>query len=92
MILKEMTMWAPNSIGRCKAGLAKALSTMRRALASSATVAIARMSAMARVGLAGVSRKNIFVFGVTARRHASMSVPSTIVLVMPKRGRSSSIT
>lgn len=41
------------------------------------------MSASSVSGFDGVSRKNIFVSGRTAARHASRSVGSTKVVVMP---------
>ena len=66
-------MSAPSSSGRWKSGVAKTLSTMSRALACCAISATAAMSISSSVGLDGLSRKNAFVFGRTAFRHASRS-------------------
>jgi len=45
--------------------------------------ATAAMSMTSRVGLVGVSKKNVLVFGRTASRHWSRSVPSTSVEATP---------
>ncbi len=44
------------------------------------------------VGLAGLSKKNTFVFGRIAASHAALSDASMVVPVIPKRGSRLSIS
>ena len=50
------------------------------------------MSITSSVGLVGLSRKNSFVFGLTAFSHSSGLVPSTRVVSIPYFGSKVSIT
>ena len=61
----------------------KQLSTASKAPAGFAIAASAGMSATSVSGFDGVSRKKSRVAGRTARRHASVSAPSTNVVSTP---------
>ncbi|MCY1170172.1 hypothetical protein D9M73_102330 [compost metagenome] len=79
---------APNSIGRCSAGVAKALSTTLVMPRARAMPQIALRSAMSIVGLAGVSKKNTLVLALAASSNACGSRASTTVVSMPNLGSS----
>ena len=61
-------MSAPKSIGRCTYGLANVLSTTTATPRSCATAHAAARSVSRSIGLVGVSRNSIFVFGRIAAR------------------------
>ncbi|MDT4780220.1 hypothetical protein FQZ97_124410 [compost metagenome] len=83
LVAECTTMSAPNFIGCCSAGEQKQLSTTSSAFALCAMSATAAMSATSVSGFEGVSRKNSFVFGRTAARHAFRSLGSTKVVSTP---------
>src|SRR3546814_9413168 len=84
----EATTSAPNSSGRWSAGVAKALSTTDTTLLARAIPHTASRSTTSIVGLAGVSKKNTLVLGLSASAKACGSRASTVVVSIPKRGRS----
>ena len=55
-------MSAPKSIGRCKTGVAKQLSTANKILASLQISPTISKSIISKAGLEGVSKYKIFVF------------------------------
>ena len=79
LVAEWITMSAPHSIGRHRYGVANVLSTISGSSCSCAIAATASMSSTLPAGLPIVSPKNAFVFGRTARRHASGSSGSTQV-------------
>src|SRR3546814_5373868 len=84
----EATTSAPNSSGRWSAGVAKALSTTDTTLLARAIPHTASRSTTSIVGLAGVSKKNTLVLGLSASAKACGSRASTVVVSIPKRGSS----
>ena len=86
-----MTMSAPISIGRCKIGVAKQLSTASHAPALCARSAKAWISHTSVKGLVGVSANKILVFGRIAAFQAAKSVCGTMVDSTPKRANSEPI-
>ena len=82
-----MTRSAPSSNGSCSAGVQKQLSTASSAPELLAIPASAAMSAISVSGFDGVSTNSSRVDGRTARRHASVSAPSTNVVSTPNLGR-----
>ncbi len=82
------TTSAPKSMGRCKAGVQKQLSTANTAPAARATSANAAMSHTSVNGLVGVSANNSRVLGCTASRQACTSVCGTKVVATPNLANS----
>ena len=78
------TMCAPSSIGLCRYGLRKVLSTTTVILRGVASLLSAAMSATRMVGFVGVSRYNIFVLGRKASSTASVEEVSTKLNSSPK--------
>ncbi|OGR47631.1 MAG: hypothetical protein A2X37_03690 [Elusimicrobia bacterium GWA2_66_18] len=76
---------APSSKGRCRAGLAKVLSTASLAPFAWASLAAERMSVIRSRGLEGDSIQTNFVLGVNAASKARRSVESTNEKDTPKR-------
>ena len=83
-----MMMSAPSAMGRCKAGVAKQLSTHSSAPAAWAMVASAAMSHTSVSGLVGVSANSSLVLGRMAAFHASKSVCGTKLDCTPNRAKS----
>ena len=83
-----MMMSAPNSTGRCRAGVAKQLSSASRAPALWAISASAWMSHTSVRGLVGVSANSSRVLLRIAACQAAVSVCDTKVDSTPKRARS----
>ena len=83
-----MMMSAPSKAGRCKAGVAKQLSTANHAPALCAMSARAAISHTSVNGLVGVSANNILVLLLMAACHADKSVCGTTVDSTPKRANS----
>jgi len=81
-------MSAPRVIGRCKAGVAKQLSTASSAPALWAISAKARISQTSVSGLVGVSANSSLVLGWMAAFQAATSVCGTNVDVTPNLARS----
>ncbi len=78
---------APNSIGRCKIGVAKQLSTTRMTPFSAANFPSHLRSTRSTAGFVGVSTKIMRVFSRISPGHESGSAASTYVCVIPNRGR-----
>jgi hypothetical protein len=79
-----MTMSAPSSIGRVRIGVATVLSTARHAPARWAISAVAAMSVIGHVGLAGLSIQTSLVRpGCTAVASASIELASTKSTTIP---------
>ena len=86
-----ITISAPMSMGRCKMGVAKQLSTASKAPALCASSAKATMSHTSVKGLVGVSAHSNRVLGRIAAVHAAKSVCGTMVDSTPKRANSEPI-
>jgi hypothetical protein len=82
-VAEYTTTSAPSVSGLCQIGVANTLSTISRAPPACAISAIPPMSSTSRVGLVGLSRKQVLVFGRIAFCHWSRSRPSTSVDEMP---------
>src|SRR5262249_4602385 len=74
---------APSASGRWTSGVENTWSAKGVAAAPWAISAITLMSSTSSAGLVGVSRKKVLVFGRTALRHCTRSVPSTSVEATP---------
>src|SRR3546814_12408864 len=79
-------------MGRCSTGVAKALSTTETIPCSFARLQTACRTTTSIVGLASVSKKKTFVFGLIAAFHASLSRASTQVGSIPKLGSKLSVS
>ena len=87
LVAEWMTISAPQSRGRCRAGVQKQLSTASRTPRLRARSASAARSPISHSGLDGVSSSSSLVLGPIASRQASMSVKSTKVVATPNLAR-----